>query len=368
MTQPQADSTPLLPIAKPGVMAISPYVGGESKIPGVNRVRKLSSNENPHGSSPAAQAAFAAQADRLALYPDGGHAALRAAIAGVHGLDAARIVCGAGSDEIIALLCKAYAGPGDEVLYSQHGFLMYRLSALAAGATPVVAPETDLTTDLAALRAAITPATRLLFLANPNNPTGTWVSRQQLAEFVADVPRHVLVVIDAAYAEYVTDSDCADGMELVDQFPHVVVTRTFSKIYGLAALRLGWAWCPAHVADVLNRARGPFNVSAPALAAGIAAVEDQDFVARCRADNAQQRAKVTARLMALGIRVLPSQGNFVLAHMGDAPAADAFLKTRGLIVRRMEGYGLGEWLRLTIGTAEDCDALVEAIADWKRGS
>ncbi|MBK0399649.1 histidinol-phosphate transaminase [Limibaculum sp. M0105] len=347
---------------RPGVMEIAPYVGGKSHAAGANRTIKLSSNENPLGPSPAARAAYAASADGLALYPDGSAVALRAAIAETHGLEAGRIVCGAGSDELIALLCKAYSGPGDEVLYSQHGFLMYRLSALAAGATPVVAPEAELTTDVDALIRELTPRTRLVFLANPNNPTGTMVDAGALARLAEALPPAALLVLDAAYAEYVRDQGYDGGVGLVRARDNVVMTRTFSKIHGLAALRLGWAYAPEHVVDVLNRVRGPFNVSAPALAAGEAAIRDREYVDHCAIQNEVWRDWLAKELAAAGLKAVPSSANFLLVEIGpSAPAADEYLQLRGIVVRRMEGYGLPHHLRISVGDEAACRAVAGAM-------
>jgi len=350
-------------------MEIAPYVGGKSHAAGANRTIKLSSNENPLGPSPAARAAFAAAAEGLALYPDGSATALRRAIAETHGLEPGRVVCGAGSDELIALLCKAYAGPGDEVLYSQHGFLMYRLSALAAGATPVVATEADLTTDVDALIREITPRTRLVFLANPNNPTGTMVDAAALARLADALPQAALLVLDAAYAEYVRDRGYDGGIGLVRARDNVVMTRTFSKIHGLAALRLGWAYAPDHVIDVLNRVRGPFNVSAPALAAGEAAIRDRDYIEHCAIQNEVWRDWLAKELKAAGFGVVPSFANFLLVEIGEhAPTADEYLQRRGIVVRRMEGYGLPRHLRISIGDEAACRAVAEAMRAFMAGA
>lgn len=355
------------PEAKPGVMQIAAYVGGESKIPGVDRVIKLSSNEGPFGPSPLSSKAHAAEAANLHRYPDGGATELRAAIGARFGLDAARIVCGAGSDELISLLCKAYSGPGDEVLYSEHGFLMYPISAKAAGSTPVTAPETDRTANVDALLAAVTPRTRILFLANPNNPTGTYLPAAEVKRLRDNLRQDVLLVIDAAYAEYATQHDYTPGIELVDAGENTVMTRTFSKIYGLGGVRLGWAYAPANVVDVLNRVRGPFNVGAAAMAAGVAAMRDVAFEEMSRAHNTKWRAWTTAEFSRLGLDVTPSIGNFLLVCFGDDPtrgaeAADAFLKTRGIVVRRMGGYGFPNCLRITIGLEEEMRAVVDALA------
>lgn len=355
---------------KPGVLSIAPYVGGESGAPGANRVIKLSSNENPLGPSPRAVEAYRNAADGLATYPDGGAAGLRRAIAEVKGLDAGRIVCGAGSDELISLLCAAYAGPGDEVLYSAHGFLMYKISALAAGATPVTAPETDLTTDVDAMIAAMNERTRLVFIANPNNPTGTMLGRAALERLAEALPSKALLVLDGAYAEYVRDADYEPGERLVEARENVVMTRTFSKIYGLAALRIGWAYAPDHVADVLNRVRGPFNCNTPALAAGEAAMRDVDYTDHCALQNEVWRDWLAKELARAGVPCTQSRANFLLANFGEdgaksAPAADAYLKSRGLIVRRMEGYGLPAHLRITIGDEAACRAVADAVANFR---
>ena len=352
-----------------GVLDIAPYVGGESTAPGANRVIKLSSNENPFGPSPKVLDAYLAAAGGLALYPDGGHLALRQAIAGVHGLEAERIVCGAGSDELIALLCKAYAGAGDEVLYSRHGFLMYRISALAAGASPVAAPERDLTADVDALIAALTERTRLVFLANPNNPTGTMIDDAALARLAAALPPQALLVLDAAYAEYVRTPGHDGGIGLVRARDNVVMTRTFSKVHGLAALRLGWAYAPAHVIDVMNRVRGPFNVTATALAAGEAAIGDGAYVEHCAVTNEVWRDWLAKEICATGLGVTPSHGNFILVETGaGTDEADAHLKSRGLIVRRVAGYGLPGHLRISIGDEEGCRAVASALRDFGAGS
>jgi len=355
---------------RPGILEIAPYQGGSSTIPGAGRAIKLSSNENPFGPSPRAREAYLAAADALALYPDGAATALRRAIGETHGLDPERITCGAGSDELIALLCRAYAGEGAEVLHSAHGFLMYRLSALAAGATPVAAPETNLTADIDALIARLNPHTRLVFLAEPNNPTGTLVGGAALARLADALPPEALLVLDAAYAEYVRAPDYDGGIALVGARDNVVMLRTFSKIHGLAALRLGWAYAPAHVRDVLERIRGPFNVTAPAIAAGTAAVGDTDYVAHCARTNTEWRDWLADEIAAAGLTVTPSHGNFVLVGPGgeaEAEALDAHLKAHGLIARRMAGYGLPGHLRISIGDAAACRAVAQAVAAFGAG-
>ena len=354
------------PSPRPGILDIRPYVGGESKIAGMDRIIKLASNESALGPSPAAVEAVQHAAATIHRYPDGGCSDLRAALAESHGLDAERIVCGAGSDELIGLLCRAYCGPGDEVVHTAHGFLMYAIAARTVGATPVAVPETDLTADVDAIAAAVSERTRLVFIANPNNPTGTWLPERAVRRLREALPDHVLLVLDAAYAEYMEDPAYEPGERLVDAYATVVSTRTFSKIYGLGGLRLGWAYCPSAVADVLNRVRNPFNVAAPSQAGGLAALADRGFVDRARAHNAQWRQWLTERLRASGIAVPDSVGNFVLARFPavsnrDAAAADAFLRGRGIIVRRMGAYGLPDALRITIGTADEMAALADAL-------
>ncbi len=351
-----------------GVLEIAPYVGGSSRIPGANVAVKLSANENPRGASPKAVDAYRAAAGELHLYPEG-HEPLARAIADVHGIEPGRIVLGNGSDELIALLCRAYAGEGDEVLYSAHGFLMYRLSALAAGATPVAAPERDLTTDVDALIGAMTDRTRLVFLANPNNPTGTMIGAAELVRLADALPPRALLVLDAAYAEYLRASADDGGLGLVRGRDNVVMTRTFSKIYGLAALRLGWAYAPDHVVDVLHRVRGPFNVTRPALLAGEAAVQDQAWVDRCRVLNEVWRDWLAREIAAAGLPVVPSKANFLLVGAGERTAAlDAHLRGRGLIGRRVDGYGLPGYLRITVGDEHACRAVAEAAAAFPAGA
>ncbi len=349
---------------RPGIAEIAPYVGGEASLPGVAQPAKLSSNENPLGPSPKAIDAFREAAADIHRYPDGGAERLRTGIARRFGLEAERIVCGNGSDELIALLSRAYAGPGDEVLFSRHGFLMYRLSTLAVGAAPRAAPEKNLQSDVEALLAMVGPATRILYLGNPNNPTGSYLTAAEVKELRRRLPANILLVIDAAYAEYVEAADYDAGEALVRAGDNVVMLRTFSKIYGLAGLRLGWAYCPPGVADALNRVRGPFNTSAPAQAAALAALEDEAHEESSRAHNWVWRDWLAAQLAASGYRVHPSVGNFLLVEFADADAADGFLKSRGLIMRKMGGYGLPHCLRITIGSEAETRATAAALADY----
>lgn len=352
---------------QPGIMDIAPYVGGGSDIDGVEEIIKLSSNESALGPSPEASATYVALQRELHRYPDGDCSALRHAIGDVHGLDPAGVVCGSGSDELISLLCQAYVGPGDEVVYSQHGFLMYPISTKAAGATPVTAPETDLTANVDALLSAVTDKTRILFLANPNNPTGTYLPADEVARLRDGLRDDVLLVIDAAYAEYVERADYTSGVELVKTHDNVVMTRTFSKIYGLGSIRLGWAYCPEPVVGILNRVRSPFNVNSAAQAAGAAAVRDAAFTEKVRSHNAEWLPWTRDRLMNLGLFTTDSVGNFVLVCFNGvadktAEDADAFLKQNGIIVRHMASYGLPKCLRITIGLEREMMAVVDTLA------
>ncbi len=351
------------PTPRPGILDIAAYVGGEAQ----GSIR-LASNEGALGPSPRAMEAYGRLAGSIHRYPDGGSSELRQALAQRFNLPADRLVCGSGSDELIGLLTRSYVGPGDEVLYSAHGFLMYPISAKACGATPVAAPEKDLKADVDALLAHVTPRTRMVFLANPNNPTGTYLTAAELARLHAGLPSDVVLVIDAAYAEYVDAPDYSSGVELVEKFPNVVMTRTFSKIFALGALRLGWAYCPPGIADVLNRVRGPFNVSAAAQAAGVAALADTDFLERSRAHNTQWRAWFCQAVRDLGLTVHDSVTNFVLVDFAgqtpgkdDAEAARQYLKARGILVRQMGAYGLPTCLRVTIGTGDEMRTVTDTL-------
>ncbi len=357
------------PRPAPGVLKISPYVGGKSGADTDGPVYKLSSNETPLGPSPQAVQAFTKAGQSLELYPDGGAFALREAIAARYGLNIERIVCGAGSDEILSLLAQAYLSPGDEAIYSEHGFLMYKIAILSNGGVPVVAPENDCTTDVDSILERVTRKTRIVFLANPNNPTGTYISHDEIRRLHTGLPADVLLVLDAAYAEYVRRNDYEAGIELVANSENTVMTRTFSKIHGLAALRLGWAYCPQNIADVLNRVRGPFNVSAPAIAAGAAAIGDGAFMEKAADHNENWNEWLSAELEALGLKVTPSVGNFLLIHFPDrkgqsAPEAEAFLTVRGLILRRVDNYGFPNALRMSIGTEQANRALIKALGEF----
>jgi histidinol-phosphate aminotransferase len=351
---------------RPSILSVEPYVGGESKIPGVNRIVKLSSNEGSFGPPPGAIAAITGVAAEAHRYPDGGAKALREAIGTRFGLDPARIVCGNGSDELLALLILAYGGEGTELVMSAHGFLMYDITGRWAGCQIIKVPERNLTVDVDAMLAAVGPRTKLVCLANPNNPTGSILPQSEIVRLRAGLRDDILLVLDSAYAEYVTRPDYDAGAALVDAGGgNTVMTRTFSKIFGLGGMRLGWAYAPQPVVDVLGRVRGPFNVNAAAMAAGIAAVQEAGWIEKAIAHNTEWRGKLAAALTASGVKVWPSEGNFLLADFGTpekAKAADAALKARGLIVRAMGGYGLPMCLRISIGTGEECQMVAEAIA------
>jgi histidinol-phosphate aminotransferase len=360
------------PAPKPGILDIEPYVPGESTIPGAMRAIKLCSNENPLGAGPKAIEAYKAAADGLERYPDGAAVALRQGIAKAYGLNPERIVCGAGSDELLNLLARGYLGPGDEAIFTEHGFLVYRIATLAAGATPVVAPEKELRTDVDAILGRVTPRTTVVFIANPNNPTGTYIPFDEVRRLHRGLPDTVLLVLDAAYAEYVRRNDYEAGLELVATTTNTVMTRTFSKIHGLAALRLGWVYCPPAIADVLNRIRGPFNVSGPAIAAGAAAIEDRAHIEASTTHNERWLAWLDTQLEKIGLEVTPSAANFVLVHFPkqpgrDAEAADRFLKSRAIILRRMDAYGLPGALRMTVGTEAENRAAVAALSEFMTG-
>lgn len=357
------------PVPGPGILDIGLYVPGEAKIAGSEQPIRLASNESALGPSPKAVAAYRALADQIHRYPEGDSTRLRQAIGHAHGLDSERIVCGAGSDELIALLLRSYAGVDTEVLYSRHGFLMYAIGALAVGATPVAVPEKALTADVDAILAHVTERTRLVFIANPNNPTGTYLSEREMARLQAGLPPNVVLAIDAAYAEFVNRNDYEPGAKLVDAGDNVVMLRTFSKIYALAGLRLGWAYCPPAIADVLNRVRGPFNVNAAAQAAGVAAVEDGESLARAQAHNCRWLPWLSERLAALGLDPTPSVANFVLPRFPEdgrhnADAAFDFLLSRHIIARKMGGYGLPDRIRITIGTGEETEKVAAALAEF----
>lgn len=359
----------MAPKALPNILGIEPYKPGDSKVAGVANPIKLASNENPFGPSPKARAAYEAAASKLEIYPDGAATALREAIAARYGLDPARIICGAGSDEIFFMLGRAYLAPGDEIVQSQHAFSIYTIVAQQSAAVTKTVSNDGLTASVDTMLNAIGPRTKIVFLDNPNNPTGTYLPFSEVRRLHAGLPPHVLLVIDAAYAEYVRKNDYSSGLELASEADNVIMTRTFSKIYGMAAARLGWGYGPASVIDALNRVRAPFNCSAPAQAAGVAAIGDTAFVDQSVAHNEEELPRVTSALRKAGIEIEPSVGNFILAVFSPsgaktAAAADDFLRARGLIVRRVGVYGLPNALRITIGTREQNDLIIKALADF----
>lgn len=354
---------------QPGIMEIDLYVGGKSTIAGHSDVLKLSSNENPLGPPPSAIAALTEAARGMHLYPSTDHGALREAIAEVWGLDAKRIVCGVGSDEVLQFVTQAYAGPGDEIIHTEHGFSLYPVLIHMAGATPVVVPEAERVVDVDAILAAVTPRTRVILVTNPGNPTGTIIPTAELERLVDSVPESVVVVLDGAYTEYAGGYD--GGLSLAATRPNVLMTRTFSKIYGLGGLRIGWGYGAQEMIDVMTRIRQPFNLGVVQLAASEAAVRDRDWVQECAALNEDQRARLTGALRQLGLSVDQSATNFVLARFQDASEAekaDAALQAEGIIVRRASGYGFPEGLRITVGDADQTGRVIDVLTQWREAT
>ncbi|MGE0408674.1 MAG: histidinol-phosphate transaminase [Amphiplicatus sp.] len=356
------------PTPRPGILDIEPYVPGAASAPGAAKVYKLASNESALGAPPGAVEAAKKAAESLYRYPDGSAAALREKLGEVHALDPKRIVCGAGSDEILQLLCRAYVGAGDNVIQTEFGFLIYAIATQACGGEIRFAKEKNLAADVDAILELADAKTRIVFLANPNNPTGTYIPEASLRRLRDGLRDDILLVLDAAYAEFVEAPDYEAGAAFVDSFDNVVMTRTFSKIYGLASLRLGWGYCPAAIADILNRIRGPFNVTGTALAAGVAALDDQDFVARNRAHNRAERDFLAQRLGGMGLEFIPSAANFILVKFPDetgrrAADIDAFLRRGGVIVRDMTAYRLGDYLRVSVGSHEANRRLVALLSE-----
>ncbi|MGI9353277.1 MAG: histidinol-phosphate transaminase [Rhizobiaceae bacterium] len=358
-----------MPQPKPGVMNIAMYVPGKSKVPEGVKLHKLSSNESPLGPSEDAIDAALNATHHMQDYPDGSSTMLRNAIANSHGLNVDNIICGNGSDEILGLLATTYLANGDEAIFTEHGFLVYRIATLSAGGVPVVVKEQECKADVDAILAAVTEKTRLIFLANPNNPTGTYLPIEEMRRLHAGLPSNIILVVDAAYAEYVRRNDYESGIELVSGNSNVIMTRTFSKIFGLAALRIGWAYGPREIIDALNRVRGPFNVNAAAIAAGTAAIGDKSHVEKSIEHNEEWLTKVSEGLAKLGLKVTPSVGNFVLVHFPDDPGktaaeADEFLTKRGFVLRAVNGYGFPNSLRMSIGTAEANLGTLSALKEF----
>lgn len=359
------ESAPGAPRPREAVLRVDAYVPGEAKVAAANRVIKLSANEGAFGPPPGAQAAYAKVAAEIHRYPDGGSTALRQAIGARFGLDPVRIVCGTGSDELISLLCHIYGGPGTDILMSRHGFTMYDIAGTFSGARVIKVAERSLTTDVDAMLAAVTPDTRIVFIAHPNNPTGSLLPQAEVERLRAGLRPDILLVLDSAYAEYVEAADYDAGQALVDAGENTVMLRTFSKVFGLGGLRVGWGYAPEGVIDAINRVRGVFNVNLAAQAAAVAALAEPGWVERCKTHNTAARGRLAAALEAAGIKVWPSEGNFLLADFATAPraaAADAFLKSRGIIVRGMGAYELPHCLRITVGTGEECAMVAETLA------
>ncbi len=361
--------SPAKPQPRASILDIAVYVPGKSKAAPNVKTFKLSSNETPLGPSPEARKAYENAGTSLELYPDGPANDLRDAVGAHYGLNPDRIVCGAGSDELLSLISQAYIAPGDEAIYTKHGFLVYEIAIRTNGGVPVVADETDRTADVDNILAAVTDRTKVVFLANPNNPTGTYLPFDEVRRLHEGLPGNVVLVIDAAYAEYVHRNDYESGIELVATSSNVIMTRTFSKIYGLAALRLGWAYGPAEMIDVMNRIRGPFNVNAPAIAAGVEALRDVAFTEKAVEHNGRWLTWLSEEIERLGLGVTPSVGNFLLVDFSgtdgkSAADADAFLIERGIILRRLENYHLADCLRLTVGSEEANHAVIAALKEF----
>ena len=350
---------------QPGIMKIDLYEGGVSHLEGQVEAVKLSSNENPFGPSPKAVEAYSKSGNALHRYPPTSHEQLRSAISGILDLPPDNIICGVGSDEIISLLCQTFSGQGDEVIYTEHGFAMYKISALAAGANPVVAKENNRTTDINTILNKCNETTRLIFIANPNNPTGTMINLNQVQELAMKIPKRALLVLDGAYAEYVDNYD--GGIQLAKKRDNVIMIRTFSKIYGLGGMRVGWGFSSKSIIEALQRVRGPFNLSVPALAVAEAAIEDQDYVEKCKEENNATRDWLIERLRKLGLSCDSSFTNFVLPrfkNQSQAELCDKYLQSKGFIVRRVDGYNLPDALRITVGDRNTCESLASVIEEF----
>ncbi|QBF30874.1 histidinol-phosphate transaminase [Thalassococcus sp. S3] len=359
--------TPITP--QPGIMEIALYEGGKSAIAGRSDVLKLSSNENPLGPPPSAVAAMAEAAQRAHLYPPTDHADLRQAIAEIYGLEVERLICGVGSDEVLQFICQAFSGPGDEIIYTEHGFSMYPILAHMAGATPIKVAERERVVNVDAILAAITDQTRIVMLTNPGNPTGTILPLSELERLADGLPGHVILVLDCAYIEYAVDHD--GGEELARARDNVIMTRTFSKLYGLGGLRIGFGYGPKALIDILTRIRQPFNLSVVQLAAAEAAARDRQWATDCIALNTAQRARLTGGLRQFGIACDDSHANFVLARFADeaeADAAEAQFRASGILVRQVKGYGFPNGLRITVGRSEDVDRVLEAVALFRKAA
>lgn len=364
-------ATAARPVPKPGILAIAPYVPGKAKVDGIEHPLKLSANENILGSSPKARDAFASAVDQLHMYPEGRSNVLRDAIHARYGLEPERLLFGCGSDEIFQLLNQTFLEPGDNIVQGEFGFGAYAIGARACQAEVRMAPEPDYRIDVDEILKLVDERTRLVFIANPANPTGTWIPGSEIRRLQAGLPPSVILVLDGAYSEFISDPAFEDGLSMVREFENVVVTRTFSKLHGLAALRVGWAYMPAEMAAAVDRIRLPFNVNIPAQLAAVAALSDIEFEQRTLALVNQWRPWLTQQFGGLGLDVVPSAANFVLVGFPKTPGktaadADAFLSARGLITRRVTGYGLPDHLRITIGLEEHNRAVVEALAAFMK--
>lgn len=352
-----------------GIMDIAAYVVGKSSVKNMAKknIIKLSSNETPLGTPKTAKQAYSKIVKNLHEYPNGDCQMLRQAIAKTYKLKANNIVCGSGSDELLALLAKAYLTKGDQAIYSQHGFLMYKINILASGAKPIMAKEKNYTTDIDEIIKHINKKTKMIFIANPNNPTGTYLSNTEIKKLHSQLPPNVLLVLDCAYGEYMSVKNYDCGTKLVEQYKNVVMTRTFSKIYGLASLRVGWAYAPPDIVDVLHRSRGPFNVNAAAIAAATAAVKDKKHIAKAVKHNEKWRKWVSEKLQLIGLKIIPSFGNFVLmqfANEKQAKQANNYLLGKGIILRYLGEYGFNNALRMTIGTAQENKKTIKLLKEF----
>ncbi|NEX93636.1 histidinol-phosphate transaminase [Caulobacter sp. 17J65-9] len=356
------------PAPKPGILDIAPYVGGKSKIEGVAEPIKLSSNENALGASQAARDAYVAAAQNIFIYPEGRASRLREAVSAKMGLEQDRLIFGAGTDEIFALINQTYLEPGDNIVTGQYGFLAYRISAKANQAEIKLAPEPNYRVEVDELLKLVDERTKIVYVSNPSNPTGSWNSGEEIRRLHEGLPAHVLLVIDEAYAEYVAEPDWETALPLARNADNVVVTRTFSKIHGLAGLRIGWAYAPLSVAAAVDRIRLPFNASVPAQEAALAALSAEDHVKASKELVQQWRPRLAQAIRGFGFEVMPSAGNFVLVRFPDpkrnARAADEYLQSKGLIVRPVGGYGLTDCLRITVGTEDQNRALLDALSEF----
>ena len=367
MTEVADIDRPDRPAPKPGILDIAPYVAGKAKAVGHAHPLKLSANENVLGCSPAARAAYLEAAAAMNLYPDPRASALRAALAARYRLEPDRLVFGCGSDELFGLLCNVYVEPGDNIVQGEHGFMAWRIAARAAGGEVKFAAQPNLRLDVDTLLAAVDERTRIVFLANPDNPSGSWLPHSEVVRLHEGLPADVVLVLDYAYAEFCTDPAYEDGLDYARDKANVIVTRTFSKIHGLAGLRVGWGYGAPEIVFAIDRIRPPFNTSVPAQAAAVAALTDQDFVARSIALVETWRPWLTQQIGGLGLEVNPSQGNFVVVRFPTTPGrtaldAEAFLAGRGILVRDLVNYSMGDCLRITIGLEEHNRAVVDALA------